>query len=127
VLKPLVATIEKGLGLRKLGRFGKEDRRALRNVLDEILGKGWTLQHSGLVPESLLERVQQTLSAASIQERFHIAVGPKGNAKRDLVPATANDYASIVLRSVVEEFDRSHVPGAAHRLYPGIGSPGRYR
>lgn len=37
VLKPLLATIEKGLVLRKLGRLGEEDRRALRGVLDEII------------------------------------------------------------------------------------------
>jgi len=38
VLKPLLATIEKGLVLRKLGRLEEEDRRALRGVLDDILG-----------------------------------------------------------------------------------------
>jgi mRNA interferase MazF len=38
VLKPLLATIEKGLVLRKLGRLEEEDRRALREVLDAILG-----------------------------------------------------------------------------------------
>ncbi|HIF91779.1 MAG TPA: hypothetical protein EYQ60_01415 [Myxococcales bacterium] len=40
MLKPVVATIERGLVLRKLGRLGEEDRAALRNVLGEILG-GW--------------------------------------------------------------------------------------
>ncbi|MCP4005468.1 MAG: type II toxin-antitoxin system PemK/MazF family toxin [bacterium] len=39
VLKPVVATIERGLVLRKLGRLEEEDRRALRGVLDVILGK----------------------------------------------------------------------------------------
>jgi mRNA interferase MazF len=40
VLKPLLATIEKGLVLRKLGRMEEEeDRRALRGVLDAILGR----------------------------------------------------------------------------------------
>jgi len=39
VLKPVVATIERGLVLRKLGRLADEDRAALRNVLDEILGR----------------------------------------------------------------------------------------
>lgn len=39
VFKPLLATIEKGLVLRKLGRLTEEDRRSLRGVLDEILGE----------------------------------------------------------------------------------------
>ena len=39
VLKPLLATIEKGLVLRRLGRLEEEDRRALREVLDDILGE----------------------------------------------------------------------------------------
>ncbi len=38
MLKPLLATIEKGLAQRKLGRLQEEDRRALRAVLDDILG-----------------------------------------------------------------------------------------
>ncbi len=38
VLKPVVATIERGLVLRKLGRLAEEDRAALRKVLGEILG-----------------------------------------------------------------------------------------
>lgn len=38
VLKPLLATVEKGLVLRKLGRLGDDDRQALRGVLDAILG-----------------------------------------------------------------------------------------
>jgi len=38
VLKPVVATIERGLVLRKLGRLAEEDRAALREVLAEILG-----------------------------------------------------------------------------------------
>jgi len=39
VLKPVLATIERGLLLRKLGRLEEEDRRALRGVLDAILGQ----------------------------------------------------------------------------------------
>lgn len=39
VLKPVVATIERGLVLRKLGRLEEEDRAALRKVLGEILGR----------------------------------------------------------------------------------------
>ena len=38
VLKPVVATIERGLVLRKLGRLAEEDRAALWKVLEEILG-----------------------------------------------------------------------------------------
>ena len=38
VLKPVVATLEQGLVLRKLGRLGEQDQRALRRVLGEILG-----------------------------------------------------------------------------------------
>lgn len=39
VLKPLLATIQKGLVLRKLGQLEEKDRRALRAVLDDILGR----------------------------------------------------------------------------------------
>ena len=39
VLKPVVATIERGLVLRKLGQLEDEDRAALRKVLGEILGR----------------------------------------------------------------------------------------
>lgn len=39
VLKPLLATIEKTLVLRTLGRLEEEDRRALRAALDDILGR----------------------------------------------------------------------------------------
>ena len=39
VLKPLLATIEKGLVLRRLGRLEDEDRQVLRSVLDAILGE----------------------------------------------------------------------------------------
>jgi mRNA interferase MazF len=39
VLKPVVATIERSLVLRKLGRLEAEDRVALRNVLLAILGQ----------------------------------------------------------------------------------------
>jgi mRNA interferase MazF len=38
VFKPVLATIERGLVLRKLGRLEEEDRAALRKVLEEILG-----------------------------------------------------------------------------------------
>ncbi len=38
VLKPLLATVEKGLVLRRLGRLEYEDRRALHEVLGVILG-----------------------------------------------------------------------------------------
>jgi len=38
VLKPVLATIERGLVLRKLGRLTDEDRVALRKVLGDILG-----------------------------------------------------------------------------------------
>jgi mRNA interferase MazF len=40
VLKPVVATIERGLVLRKLGRLAEGDRAALRKVLGEILSDG---------------------------------------------------------------------------------------
>jgi mRNA interferase MazF len=38
VLKPVLATIERGLVLRKLGRLQADDRQALRQVLRAILG-----------------------------------------------------------------------------------------
>jgi mRNA interferase MazF len=38
VLKPVLATIERGLVLRTLGSLAEEDRDALRRVLTEILG-----------------------------------------------------------------------------------------
>jgi mRNA interferase MazF len=38
VLKPILATIERSLVVRKLGRLADEDRAALRRVPDEILG-----------------------------------------------------------------------------------------
>ena len=38
VLKPLLATIEKRLVMRRLGRLDGADRRALRSALDDILG-----------------------------------------------------------------------------------------
>jgi len=38
VFKPVLATIERGLVLRTLGRLADEDRAALRKVLAEILG-----------------------------------------------------------------------------------------
>lgn len=39
VLKPVLATIERGLVLRRLGRLEKEDRRALRLLLETILAE----------------------------------------------------------------------------------------
>jgi len=39
ILKPVVATIERGLVLRKLGRLEGGDRAALREVLGQILGE----------------------------------------------------------------------------------------
>ena len=38
VLKPLLATIEKRLVLRRLGQLEEEDRGALREVLEVVLG-----------------------------------------------------------------------------------------
>ena len=38
LLKPLLATVEQGLVIRKLGRLVESDRRALRSALDLILG-----------------------------------------------------------------------------------------
>lgn len=38
VLKPVLATLERGLVLRKLGRLVGEDRQALARVLGAILG-----------------------------------------------------------------------------------------
>ncbi len=39
VFKPLLATVEKGLVPRQLGRLEEEDRRVLREVLNAILGR----------------------------------------------------------------------------------------
>ena len=39
VLKPLLATVEKGLVIRKLGRLEEPDRVALRRSLETILGE----------------------------------------------------------------------------------------
>jgi mRNA interferase MazF len=39
VLKPVLATIEKGLVIKKLGRLAPEDQEKLREVLDAILGR----------------------------------------------------------------------------------------
>jgi len=39
VLKPVLATIERGLVLRTLGRLADEDRAALRRVLADIPGE----------------------------------------------------------------------------------------
>ena len=38
VLEPVVATLEQGLVLRRLGRLDERDQRSLRGVLGEILG-----------------------------------------------------------------------------------------
>lgn len=38
VTKPLLATIDRGLVLRKLGSLQNQDRAALRTILGEILG-----------------------------------------------------------------------------------------
>ena len=39
VIKPIFATVEKGLVLRLLGRLGEEDRQALHEALQEMLGR----------------------------------------------------------------------------------------
>jgi hypothetical protein len=39
VMKPVLATIERGLVPRKLGRLAEQDRHVLRK-LDELLGSG---------------------------------------------------------------------------------------
>jgi mRNA interferase MazF len=39
VIKPIFATIEKGLLLKKLGRLGKEDHKVLRETLEKLLGE----------------------------------------------------------------------------------------
>ncbi|NER02313.1 MAG: type II toxin-antitoxin system PemK/MazF family toxin [Okeania sp. SIO3C4] len=39
VVKPVIATIEKGLIIRKLGKLEHGDRQALKNTLSEILGE----------------------------------------------------------------------------------------
>jgi mRNA interferase MazF len=39
VIKPVVTTIERNLVLRKLGRLHEEDRRALLELLQKILGE----------------------------------------------------------------------------------------
>lgn len=39
VLKPILATIEKGLVIRKLGKLDDQDRDALRRALKTILGE----------------------------------------------------------------------------------------
>ena len=38
VFKPLLLTIQRGLVLRRLGRLSETDRRAVRLILDQILG-----------------------------------------------------------------------------------------
>jgi len=39
VLKPLLATIEKGLVIRTIGKLHADDRGALRKAIDDILGR----------------------------------------------------------------------------------------
>jgi mRNA interferase MazF len=39
ILKPLLATVEKGLIIRKLGRLDDKDRASLRETLTTILGE----------------------------------------------------------------------------------------
>jgi mRNA interferase MazF len=39
VLKPLLTTIERGLIRKRLGKLADDDRRALRDALDAILGR----------------------------------------------------------------------------------------
>jgi mRNA interferase MazF len=39
LLKPLLATVEKGLVIRKLGKLGDQDRDTLRRSLEAILGE----------------------------------------------------------------------------------------
>jgi mRNA interferase MazF len=39
VIKPIVATIEKSLVIKKLGRVKKEDRSSLRESFNKILGE----------------------------------------------------------------------------------------
>ncbi|NEO53773.1 MAG: type II toxin-antitoxin system PemK/MazF family toxin [Okeania sp. SIO3B5] len=39
VIKPVIATIEKGLIIRKLGKLENGDRQGLKNALSEILGE----------------------------------------------------------------------------------------
>jgi mRNA interferase MazF len=39
VIKPVIATIERGLVLRRLGQVGQQDRRALTVSLGEVLGE----------------------------------------------------------------------------------------
>jgi len=39
VIKPIVATIEKSLVIKKLGRLKKLDRKSLRGSFDKILGE----------------------------------------------------------------------------------------
>lgn len=39
IIKPIFATVEKGLVLRKLGRLGEKERRDIQNALQVILGE----------------------------------------------------------------------------------------
>ena len=39
VIKPVVITIESSLGIRKLGKLGSDDQRALHQVLAAVLGQ----------------------------------------------------------------------------------------
>lgn len=38
VIKPVITTIERGLVLRRLGRLGEQDRKALREAIAQIVG-----------------------------------------------------------------------------------------
>ena len=38
VIKPVLTTVEKGLVVRKLGRLEEQDRKNLRNAIQDILG-----------------------------------------------------------------------------------------
>ena len=39
VIKPIFTTIEQGIVLRKLGRLGREDRKALQEMLENLVGE----------------------------------------------------------------------------------------
>ena len=39
VVKSIFTTVEKGLALKKLGRLGQDDRRALKETLEAVIGE----------------------------------------------------------------------------------------
>ena len=39
VIKPIFTTIEQGIVLRKLGRLGREDRKVLQEMLENLVGE----------------------------------------------------------------------------------------